>query len=242
MGSDLLGTADADGRVTPWSRPVKAANRLLARLADAVIVKSRELAAVVAPVAAHVIPNGVDIDRFRPLDRDEQRSRLEWNSQDRYVLFGGNPRNPVKAYPLARAAVDRAAAALGDSAATRTVPLVGIAPHLMPAYMSAADALIMTSHWEGSPNVVKEAMACNLPVVSVPVGDAPQLLEDVDASRVCPRDPVALADALADVLERPRRSDGRRALERRGLALEPVARAVASVYRQVLTKSAQVRP
>jgi glycosyltransferase involved in cell wall biosynthesis len=236
MGSDLLGTSDARGRVTPWSRPVVTANRSLARLVEAVIVKSPEMAALVAPVGPHVIPNGVDTERFRPLDRGEARNRLGWSARDRYVLFAGSPGNPRKAYPVARTAVDRAAAALGDSAGTRMVPLSGIAPELMPSYLSAADALIMTSHWEGSPNVVKEAMACNLPVVSVPVGDVPQLLEGVDASTVCPRDPVALAEALADVLERPRRSDGRRALVRKGLDLERVSRNVANVYQQVLSR------
>jgi glycosyltransferase involved in cell wall biosynthesis len=236
MGSDLLGTSDARGRVTRWSRPVVAANRSLARLVDAVIVKSPQMAAVVARAGPQVIPNGVDTARFRPLDRVDARNRLGWSSEDRYVLFAGNPGNPRKAYPIARAAVDRAAAALGGSDEIRMVPLSGIDPDLVPAYLSAADALVMTSHWEGSPNVVKEAMACNLPVVSVPVGDVPQLLEGVEASTVCPRDPVALAEALADVLEQPRRSDGRRALERKGLGLERVARAVANVYEQVLTR------
>jgi glycosyltransferase involved in cell wall biosynthesis len=234
MGSDVLGTSDARGRVTQSSRPVVAANRRLARLVDAVIVKSEEMAAVVAPVGAHVIPNGVDIEGFRPLDQGEARARLGWSFEDRYVLFAGSPGNPRKAYPLARAVVERAAPQ--GSRRTRMVPLSGVAPDLVPAYMNAADALLMTSYWEGSPNVVKEAMACNLPVVSVPVGDVPQLLDGVEASTVCPRDPVALAAALADVVEQPRRSDGRRALQRKGLDLKRVARAVTNVYEQVLTR------
>ena len=199
------------------------------------IVKSREMAEVVASVGAHVIPNGVDTERFRPLDGGEARKRLGWSFEDRYVLFAGSPENPRKAYPVARAAVDRAAALVG-SRRTRMVPLSGIAPDLMPAHMSAADALLMTSYWEGSPNVVKEALACNLPVVSVPVGDVPDLLEGVEASTICPREPTALGDALAGVLQQPRRSDGRWAVQRKGLDVEQIGAAVASVYRQVLAQ------
>lgn len=235
LGSDLLGTADRRGRVTPWSRPVVAANRRLARLVDAVIVKSAEMARLVAPVEAHVVPHGVDTGRFRPLDHMDARRRLGWAADSRYVLFAGNRDNPVKAFDVASAAVQHASTL--HPGRLELVPLSGIAPEQMPIYMNAADALILTSYWEGSPNVVKESMACNLPILSVPVGDVPELLSGVAPAALCPREPVALGGALADMLAVPRRTNGRAALERKGLDLKPAAARLAGIYQQVLASA-----
>jgi glycosyltransferase involved in cell wall biosynthesis len=100
--------------------------------------------------------------------------------------------------------------------------------------MNACDAMLLTSLIEGSPNVVKEAMACNLPVVAVPVGDVPELLAGVPGYIVCPRDAQQLGDALAHVLASPPQAAGRAALEQKGLDLASVARRVLAVYACVL--------
>ncbi|MDP8924340.1 MAG: glycosyltransferase family 4 protein [Chloroflexota bacterium] len=100
--------------------------------------------------------------------------------------------------------------------------------------MNACDVLLMTSLWEGSPNVVKEAMACDVPIVSVPVGDVPELLDGVEGCAVRPRDPRALGDALVEVLARREHPPTRAALVRKGLAMESVARRVLGIYRDVL--------
>src|SRR6476660_1772698 len=78
MGSDLLGVADASGRITASSRIVVEIDRRLARFVDAVIVKSREMAHVLHPVVAHVIPNGVDLDAFHPIDHSTALGHLGW--------------------------------------------------------------------------------------------------------------------------------------------------------------------
>jgi glycosyltransferase involved in cell wall biosynthesis len=83
----------------------------------------------------------------------------------------------------------------------------------MPVAMNAADLLILTSSIEGSPNVVKEAVMCNLPVVSTPVGDVSELLLDVRPSWVCQPTAAALADAIVDCIRRGERSDGREVAE-----------------------------
>ena len=240
MGSDLLGSSDGSGRVTPWSRPVVALDRRLARLADEVIVKSPEMAEIVAPVEAHVIPNGVDLASFRPLDRMAARARLGWAPEERRVLFAGSPSNPRKAYPVTEAAVEIAAARLG--ARIRIVPLSGVDPASVPAYMSASDAMVLTSYWEGSPNVVKEAMACNLPVVAAPVGDVAQLLAAVTPSAVLPRRPETLGAALAEILGDRRRSNGRQAIQRLGLDLASVGQRVLGVYERILRQSRRTAP
>src|SRR5207302_4496708 len=143
-------------RITASSRVVVEIDRRLARLVDAVIVKSREMAHVLRPVVAHVIPNGVDLDAFQPLDRSAARDRLGWHDRKPRVLFPGNPALPNKGFPLARAAVDVASSALGE--AVEIVLLSDIAPHQVPVYLSACDALLVASYIEGSPNSVMQAM------------------------------------------------------------------------------------
>jgi teichuronic acid biosynthesis glycosyltransferase TuaC len=99
--------------------------------------------------------------------------------------------------------------------------------------MSACDALIVTSMQEGSPNSVKEALACNLPVVSVPVGDVALRLKGVAGCELCPNDQVeTLAAALGRVLQRRERIDGRSAVEHLNEVL--LTRQLINIYRSVL--------
>jgi glycosyltransferase involved in cell wall biosynthesis len=138
----------------------------------------------------------------------------------RLVLFAGDPGNPVKRFWLAREAVAMAASRL--SAPVRIVMLRGVPHKMVPLYMNACDVLLLTSLHEGSPNVVKEALACNLPIVSVDVGDVRDRVRDVDGCVVCEHpSPVVIGNALVSVLSNPRRIRGRNAilhLERRVVA------------------------
>ena len=239
MGDDLLGTPDVTGRAHPFSRWVVRADCWLARTVDAVIVKSAEMARVVAPVKAYIIPNGVDLRVFRPIDTHAARGLIGLADYKRYILFPGRPEEPRKGFALAQAVVKEIARRTNEP--LELVPLWGVDPDKVPLYMSACDAMVLTSFWEGSPNVVKEAMACNLPVVSVPVGDVPELLADVDGCAVCPREVEALVVALLKVLGRSQRINGRGVLERKGLDLLSVARKIMDVYTEVLMRSRYVR-
>ena len=234
MGSDLLGVADATGRITASSRVVVEIDRRLARFVDAVIVKSRQMAQVLDPVIAHLIPNGVDLDAFQPIDRSAARDSLGWHDRRARVLFPGNPALPNKGFPLAQAAVSVASSALAEP--VEIVPLSGIAPEQVPLYLSACSAMLLTSYTEGSPNAVKEAMACNLPVLAVSVGDVPELLSGVESCAVCPRDPQILGSELARLLKTADRSNGRETIKARGLDLASVAHRVAAVYQDVLQR------
>lgn len=234
MGSDLLGTPKEGGRIPFLSKVVVRANKWLARLVDAVIVKTEEMARVVAPVRAHVIPNGVDLELFRPVDRAEARAALGLAPHTRYVLFPGDPLNPRKAFPVARAAVEMAAQRSGQEIELLT--LYPTPPEKVPLIMNACDVELLTSYIEGSPNVVKEAMACNLPVVTVNTGDVAQLLDGVQGCFICPRTPEALAEALIMALAGDGRTNGREVLRRKGLDLESVAERIRGVYEEVLNR------
>lgn len=232
MGDDVLGTPDAEGRVNQKGKAIIASSRKLARMLDAVIVKSQEMAEVIAPVPSHVVPNGVDMKSFTCIDKTEARKQLSLDLEKRYVLFPGNPRNPRKGFDLAEKALE-----IAKNQSYHDLELVvlwGVAPTDVPVYMNACDAMLMASWIEGSPNVVKEAMACNLPVVSVPVGDVEHLFEGVNGYTICPRDPAAMADGLIEQLATQQPADGRDALLQMKLDTSSVALRLLEIYASVL--------
>ncbi|NNF29443.1 MAG: glycosyltransferase family 4 protein, partial [Gemmatimonadetes bacterium] len=233
MGSDLLGAPDGEGQIRFWSRWEVRSTRFLAPRVDQVIVKSPEMARMLPDVQAHVIPNGVDLKAFRPRSRVEARRILGWDGEEPIVLFPGNPAHPRKAYPLAERTVQVAQASLGSE--VRIVALRGVAPEQVPTYMNACDAMVLTSLIEGSPNVVKEAMASDLPVVAVSVGDVGDLLDDVAGCFVCTRDAEVLGERLAFVLRERPVARGREAVMSKGLDQESVARRIIGVYEAALS-------
>src|SRR5260370_21966244 len=109
-----------------------------------------------------VIPSGLDVERFRLIPHAEARRHVGLPSDRRLVLFVGSPTSSRKRYDLARQAV-----AIVQRSLPAELVLGWAVPHeRIPYYMNACDALVFTSRQEGSPNVVKEALACNLPLVS----------------------------------------------------------------------------
>ena len=182
---------------------------------------------------AVIAPSGVNLSLFQPRDKREARNALGWKANDRVVLFNGSKYPLLKGLYLAREAVSVAEGKLG---AIRFIELDdGVPPEKMPFYLNGADCLLLASEFEGSPNILKEALACNLPVASVDVGDAKERLEGVFPSRVVRRDARELGMALAEILQEPRRSNGRDHIG--ACSEEKVAEAVSIVYRQVLQRS-----
>ncbi|MBI5368116.1 MAG: glycosyltransferase family 4 protein [Planctomycetes bacterium] len=236
MGDDAFGTPDAAGRYGLKGRLVAWIGRGVARRAAAVIAKSEGIKRALGRADAQVIPNGVDFERFRPLDPAAARAGLGLDPAGRYVLFAGDPELPIKDFGLAQAAVQ---AAKARCPAAHLVAAARVPQERMPQYYNAADVLLLTSHHEGSPNTVKEAMACNLPVVSTDVGDVRAVIGGTPGCRVVPgRDAEALAGALLDVLERPLRTSGRAAIAH--LEIGQVARRVLAVYEEVVGRRAVV--
>lgn len=157
--------------------------------------------------------------------------RSAWPPGTHYALFVGNPALPHKRFALARAAV--AHAAQRSAFALELIPLAGRPQDEIVRYMQAADLLLMTSSQEGSPNVVKEAMAAGLAVVAVDIGDTGERLAGVRGCRIAASDrPEDVGAAIADVLGSDEPRDGRRAVE--PLRLEAVAARIVSIYEQVL--------
>jgi len=225
-GDDLLGRPDAHGHITSRSKWLVSVSRLAARRADAVIVKTQEMRRTLPDIAnVEVIPNGVDLARFAPIPRDAARARLGWPPGGRVLLFAGPPDEPRKNWPLAQAVAARLQA---DGRDARLVAFHGRPQDELALAMSAADVLLLPSFHEGSPNVVKEAMAAGLPVVAAPVGDCAERLAGVTPGAVVARAPEAFAAAVDAVLASGARSNGREIVA--PLELSAVARRILAVY------------
>jgi teichuronic acid biosynthesis glycosyltransferase TuaC len=178
-----------------------------------------------------VIPSGVDISLFYPRPRDQARSVLGWPKTELVVLFYASQVSPLKRLDLAQAAVDVAEILCGK---IRFVVLKGeVAPDVVPVMMSAADALLVTSESEGSPNMVKEALACDLPVVSVAVGDVTERLAEVAPSRIVRKNPEEIGKALAEILLQRERSNGSSKIG--NLSSTAVAKKTIAVYQAAIT-------
>jgi glycosyltransferase involved in cell wall biosynthesis len=203
--------------------------RAVSQFADAVIVVSEGMRRRIPGI---VIPCGVELGVFKPYDRDEARARLRWPKNRYIVLFPFHPARRVKRYDLARASVERL---VQEGVDAELMTVFNVANGEMPWCYSAADAMLLCSDREGSPTSVKEALACNLPVVATEVGDVGELLSGVAGTRICPQDVGAIARNLREVLDGSRRREfrGRDAMARYDQAL--TVEKIVAVYTEVLS-------
>jgi teichuronic acid biosynthesis glycosyltransferase TuaC len=149
----------------------------------AIIVKSAEMKKILRNKKVYIIPNGVDLSRFRPIDRQVARQQLGWDGKIKILFISVfNRNNYSKNFSLAEQSI----AIARKSVDLDLISLHDVENEQMPVYYSAADMLLVTSRWEGSPNAVKEAIACNCPVVSTEVGDVKEQLKGLKGSYVCP--------------------------------------------------------
>jgi glycosyltransferase involved in cell wall biosynthesis len=206
-------------------------SNLAALRARRVICKSKELREALwwRREKAAVIPNGIDLDMFSPGSRELAREHLGWDQESPMVLFNAGQEPARKGLIMAHEAMKIVREQLPRA---ELFVASDVQPDAMPVYYRAADVLLSASLREGSPNVVKEALACNLPVVSTPVGDVEERLAGVEPSFVVPRNAQAIADALVQVLLDRKRSNGRENVMH--LCQDQVAQRVLAVYQSVL--------
>ena len=230
-GDDVLGTVDTRGRTSKFSLVLATVCRGIGSMADAVIVQTEQMAARFGNVTVHVVPHEINFDVFDPIPRDEARAALGLDAQKKYLLFAANPEWPVKRFPLAAAATERL------RRHDPNVELLVVCRESQPRlalYMSACDALVFPSFQEGSPNVVKQAMACNLPIVATDVGDVRQVLGTTPHCYICEPEISSFAERLSEILHYQPRTDGRQRVCHLGSSL--VAPKIINIYQQTLSK------
>lgn len=174
-----------------------------------------------------LLPCGVNLAAFPDLSKAEARKRLGLPLEGKRILFAGAFDNPVKNATLAQAA-----AALVPEA--ELIELKGFGREEVALQMLAADALLMTSFTEGSPQVVKEAMAAGCPVVSVDVGDVRERIAGLTACSICKCSPEDLAEGLRNALAFAGRTGGRERLRALGLDNDSIAGQLMEIYEYCL--------
>jgi glycosyltransferase involved in cell wall biosynthesis len=230
VGSDVLGTPTREGRVTLRGRLQPILARHAARRAQRVIVVSRQLGERLEGLGhrPEIIPMGVDLKLFQPRDEQAARSRLGLDDGRPRVLFAGRVGAAVKRFELAREAVEMLRRKRPE---VELHVMSGQAPYeeVVDA-MNACGCLLLTSRHEGSPQVVKEAMACNLPVVSTRVGDVEERFGGLPGHFLVEPDAAAIADALEKALAHGRTAGRERMRE---LDLPAIAARVYRVYQEL---------
>lgn len=231
-GSDILkNPVLPDSRQGRFSRLI---SPRLARMAQAVIVPSEEMAASLPGARVTVVKQGVDFTTFHPIPQDEARRALGLNPDlgHRYVLFANNPAIPVKGYPIAEQAI---ALMQQHGAPVEMLAVTGLTHEQVVLYMNACDVMVVPSYWEGGPYVVKEAMACNMPIVATDVGDVKYVITKTPGCYLAERTPDDFADKLWRSLHDGRRTTGR--VDMAHLSRERATASVIAVYEQVLHRS-----
>ena len=152
--------------------------------------------------------------------------------EKKLILFASDPERTEKNFKLAEKAV-----VLLETDNVEMIPLVNIEQDRMKFYYSAADLLLLTSIYEGSPNVIKEAMACNCPIVSTDVGDVRSVIKGTDGCYLSSYDEHEMARLIAYTLKFAsdgKRTSGRERIIKLGLDSESIAKKIEEVYRKVI--------
>jgi teichuronic acid biosynthesis glycosyltransferase TuaC len=140
-----------------------------------------------------VLPCGVDLDRFVAMPRRAARERLKLDPDGRYLLFPADPARPAKRPDRARE--------LADASGAQLLALGRVHPFEVPAWVNAANAVVVPSEHEGFGLAALEALACDVPVLATPVGNHPTALEGVDGTLCAPYDVDAWRTALQPHLD-----------------------------------------
>lgn len=177
-----------------------------------------------------LIPCGVALSEDQLQTREEARKKMGWTPLDKKVLFAGAFDNAVKDPELAKQAI----ALLND---VELIELKGYTREQVNTLMCACNAFLMTSKTEGSPQVIKEAMACGCPIVSVDVGDVAERTSRLDGCYVVhSREPEEMAEAVKKAFAFKGKTKGREKILADGLSTPQVAERIINIYRSFLTK------
>jgi glycosyltransferase involved in cell wall biosynthesis len=176
----------------------------------------------------NIIPCGVSIDLFYPISKIEARKQLNWTSEEKYILFAGSFANKIKNGILAKRVVDMVER-------SHLIELKGYTRKEVNLRMNACDMLLMTSFREASPMVIKEAMACNKPVVTVKVGDVEEVIGNTPGYFICKSyQAVEIAVNIHKALDFKGDTTGRQRISQLKLSLEEVAERVKQIYDDIL--------
>jgi glycosyltransferase involved in cell wall biosynthesis len=230
MGSDLIGSMNSEGRYSLFGYLLVRFNKLFLKKYDFIITKSQNLAQIIRSKSRNVtIPNGIDFNKFKDLGKDRARTILNIKPEKKIIIFVSDPDRKEKNYRLVKNALD-----LLNDKNIELITVHSIDQEKLNLYYSAADLLIMTSYHEGSPNVIKEAMACNCPIVSTDVGDVRWVIGNTEGCYITSFDLKDVVDKIKLALKYGQRTNGREQIKH--LDNKLIAKKIIEVYKAVIGK------
>ena len=220
MGSDI-----EDSRI----------NRLLIRIFakffwKETVVKSKRLKEKLGMSRTIVIPNGISLEFFKPASKIIAREKIGFDPNKKIALFLADPSRQEKNYTLAQKAID----ILPDNDSIELKAIYNIDLSMVPDYISASDMVILTSKFEGSPNVIKEAMACNCPIVSTDVGDVREVIGNTEGCFITSFEPEGVAEKIQLAIEFNKKTNGRDNITH--LDEKVIAQRLIDVYQSAIAK------
>lgn len=184
-----------------------------------------------------ILPCGVDLNLFQPKDKTRCRVKLALPIHKKIVLFPASPcRRTQKGFDLLEKALT-----LMQREDITLITGGKIAHENMTYYMCAADAVVQTSRFEASPMVIKEAMACNMPIISTDVGDTRRVIGDTEGCYICERNAEDIAEKIDKALEFNARTKGRDRIIALGLGLHEISRKIIEVYKELVKEDREVK-
>jgi len=233
-GSDLQGIVNRQGKYLLLGKILVIFSVWMAKRADRNIVVSSSLQRILAKhgVTSVIIPMGVDLSVFKPMDRIQCRMKLGLDPAKKYILFVSDPTRPEKRFSLAKSAVEMLITKTKDTSVELLV--VNKKPNNeIPYYLNAGNLLLLSSLHEGAPVILKEALACNLPIVSVDVGDVKERIGNINGCYICPDDsPESIAECLRLGISRTSPIEGRHRVM--DLSWDVIANRSIEVYQECL--------
>lgn len=222
----IVSLMGSDTHITGWIKKVTL--YFQKRNWDATILKSSDMQNKLNLNSYQILPNGVNTDRFCPMSKNEARNILNIGHNDKILVFIANPKREEKNFKLAEDTL--------TCIKTQNVKLItvnNVPNKKIPLYLNAADALVLTSLYEGSVNVVKEAMSCNTPIVSTDVGDVQKNISGLQNCFISSNRPEDFASKIDQVLMSDQRSNGRDRIFKLKLDSASIANKLKETYKNI---------
>lgn len=169
-----------------------------------------------------IIPCGIDLDTFYPVEMKIAREELKLDQQKKYILFASGFDNTIKNAPLAISAVESL------SEKCELIELKNKSRDEVNLLLNACNLLLLTSKSEGSPQVIKEAMACNCPIVATDVGDISDVVGETEGCYITSFNSDDVAEKINKALKFNKRTNGNKRMSR--FDNELVAKKVFEIY------------
>lgn len=206
--------------------------RIILKKANTIICKSKVIANHVnRKKNVFVIPNGIDLNFWKIINKEECRKRIGMNLEKKYILFASNPNRSEKNFKLAMESFKIANINDCEILITHSLSQVDLRD-----YYNSCDCLLLTSNYEGSPNVIKEAMACNLPIIATDVGDVRERIKNANNCYIVDPNPELIAEKLKIVLLNNNFvKNSREIIEE--IEISKIANEIATIYNEILLEN-----